>query len=51
VAVRYRDPSRLAVELWRGNDILVNQPCADAAEVTREADRLFNKWCQATEPA
>ena len=42
VAVRYRDPSALAVELWPGNE---THPCEDAAEVTREADRLFNECC------
>ena len=36
----------LFVELWgEGNEILVSHYCADAAEVTREADRLFNECC------
>jgi hypothetical protein len=44
--VRYRDPSGLAVELWRGNDTLSTTPCTDAADAAREAERLFNECCQ-----
>ena len=50
VAVRYRDPSSLAVELWRGQDSIHATACADGAEVTREADRLFNECCPILQP-
>ena len=47
--MRYHDPARLFVELWRGNEILSNHYCQEAADVTREADRLFNECCPPVE--
>jgi len=45
--VRYHDPTRLFVELWRGNEVISFHYCASADDVTREADRLFNDCCPA----
>jgi hypothetical protein len=44
--VRYHDPTRLFVELWRDTEIISTHYCASADDVTREADRLFNDYCQ-----
>jgi len=43
--VRYDDPTRLFVELWRDTEIISTHYCASADDVTREADRLFDDWC------
>jgi hypothetical protein len=45
VAVRYTDPRSLAVQVWQGNDTLVDKPCADAADVATEADQLLDSCC------
>jgi hypothetical protein len=49
--VRYHDPTRLFVELWRDNDVISSRSCAGADDVTREADHLFTEYCQPVEPA
>jgi len=50
VAVRYTDPPMLAVQVWQGNDTLVDKACVDAAEVASEAHRLLNSCCSAVDP-
>ena len=39
VAVRYTEPLMLAVQVWQGDDTLVEKTCVDAAEIATEADR------------
>jgi hypothetical protein len=49
VAVRYADPRVLAVQVWQDHDILYDKPCADAADVATEADRLLDNCCAPAE--
>ena len=43
--MRYHDPTRLFVELWRSNEMTSSTYCHSADDVTREADRLFDECC------
>ena len=49
VAVRYTDPPMLAVQVWQGDDTLVDKACVDAAQVATEADRLLDSCCSAVD--
>ena len=49
MAVRYTEPCRVAVQVWQGDDTLVDKACIDAAEVATEAERLLNSCCSAVE--
>jgi hypothetical protein len=49
VAVRYTDPPMLAVQVWQGEDTLVDKACVDAADAATEADRLLDRCCSAVE--
>ena len=39
----------MAVQVWQGDDTLVDKACIDAAEVATEAERLLNSCCSAVE--
>jgi hypothetical protein len=46
VVVLFNEPHRLAVQLWKGSDLLRDERCATAGDAATLADLLYHEICE-----
>jgi hypothetical protein len=46
VVVVSKEPPRLAVQLWKGSEVLRDIPCPTAGDAATAADLLFHEICE-----